>query len=348
MDVVGNQVPAGSTINGRYTIVRKLGSYGQVYEATDGYLDNRPVAVKLLYPDAAGVKPWDEAQRLERLRSRYLVDVINADVVTNTDIRFIVTPLLSNGDLEAAAADTGLAVQDAARYMQQVSTGIDRIHAAGMIHRDIKPGNVLLGDDGVFVIDLEYCEFLDGNGRAGRKGTWCTVAPEAAVGDGFCSVRSDVYSLGATAFYVFSGVYPVDHQIDVAEQQRRIAAGSIRELRQVAPHISQAVGTVVRRALSLNPDKRFDSATDFGNALTQAARRDRDWRRVQHAGHFHCLEGSAAKQRGAVGICAVPVGDDYRLEARLRSSRRRIPNQPDTIVNRSQLPRVLQQLVKRL
>jgi serine/threonine-protein kinase len=346
--VASRAFTAGSIINDRYTIVQKLGSYGDVYEARDGNLNNKPVAVKFLFPDAAGVKPWDEAMHLERLRSRFLVDVINADVVWESDIRFIVTPLLSNGDLESAAAELGLSVQTAARYMQQVVTGIDRIHADTMIHRDIKPGNVLLGDDGVFVIDLEYCELLDQDGRTPPNGTFCTVAPEVLGNDGYCSIRSDVYSLAATAFYLLSGVYPVDHKLDKAEQARRIMAGENRELRQVAPHISQAVGTVIRKGLSFDPNNRFETALQFGNALTQAARSSRDWRRVAHAGHVHCLEGSAAKSKAAVAICTTSSGNDYLVHARLIPSNRRVANVPDVSVNHRKLAQALQQLVKKL
>ncbi len=346
--MVGKTLQPGTTINDRYKVVRKLGSYGHVYEAIDEYLDDRPVAVKLLHPDASGVpRPWDEARRLERLRSRFLVDVINADVWAENDIRFIVTPLFSTGDLESAASPNGLAIQESVRYMHQVATGIDRIHADGMIHRDIKPGNVLLGGDGVFVIDLEFCELLDASGKAGPTGTWCTVAPEAAAGD-HCSVRSEVYSLGATAFYLLSGAYPVDHKLELGEQRRRIIAGETRELRQIAPHVSQAIGTVIRRALSLDPGARFDSALAFGNALTQAARGVRDWRRVTHPGHSHCLEGSAAHQRAAVTVCAVADGPNFRLQARLANSGRRVANVSDTTVRPAQMARAMQQLVKRL
>jgi serine/threonine protein kinase len=346
--VVGSTLPAGTTINGRYTIIRKLGSYGHVYEATDAHLNHRAVALKLLYPDTHGARPWDEAHLLERLRNRFLVEVVNADVVVNSDIRYIVTPLLSNGDLESAAGGTGLGVREAVQYIHQVATGIDRIHADGMIHRDIKPGNVLVGNDGVFVIDLEYCELLDENGRTDRNGSWCTVAPEAACDGGYCTVRSDVYSLGATAFFVLSGAYPVDQNLELAEQQKRIVAGNIRELRQVAPHISQAIGTVVRRALSLEPPARFGSAQDFGNALTKAARGSRDWRRVVHSGHEHCLEGSAAPNRTAVRICAVPDGTDFAVRVRLAQTGRRVANVRDNVVTDAQLPRTLRGLVKAL
>lgn len=223
--------PPGTTINDRYELRQKLGSDGHVYEAFDRTLQ-RLVALKLLHPEKPGqAQAWDEAQRLEHLRSRFLIDVLNADVIVQSDIRYIATPLVTGGDLEAAARPHGLCVRDAVRYAQQLASGIDRIHAAGMVHRDIKPANVLRTGDNIFVSDLQFCEILAADGRADRNGSWCTLAPETAADQGYCSVKSDVYSLGATAFYLLSGEYPVDHRLTRQEQKHRIERGDIREIR---------------------------------------------------------------------------------------------------------------------
>jgi eukaryotic-like serine/threonine-protein kinase len=273
--------------------------------------------------------------------------VINADVVGTSDIRYIVTPLLTAGDLESAAASTGLSVHDSVRYMEHICGGIDRIHAAGMLHRDVKPGNALLGEDCAFVSDLEMCAILDADGKTPREGSWCTVAPEAATDlGGYCSIRSDVYSVGATAFYLMSGEYPVDHTLPRGEQRDRIVRGDVRELRVVAPHISQAIGTVIRRALSLDPSNRFDAVQSFGNALSQAARGSRDWRRVVHGGHVHCVECPASDHRSAAAICSESAGNDVRVRAVTLPSRRRVAGIPDLVVKRRDLPRRLQRLVR--
>jgi len=105
---------------------------------------------------------------------------------------------------------------------------------------------------------------------------------------------------------------------------------------------------VIRKGLSLQPEKRFASASAFGNALTQAARNGRDWRRVAHPGHEHCIEGSAAKGRAAVAICTAPTNPDYLVRARLLSSGRRVANILDVAVKQRDLSRTLQQLVKKL
>jgi serine/threonine protein kinase len=207
------------------------------------------------------------------MRSRFLLNVLNADVVRDLDVRFIVTQVVAMGDLEAAAAQQGLSMSRAVRLIQQTAAGLDRIHAAGMVHRDVTPGNVLLDGDVALLADLEFCELLDGLGRAGRTGSWCTVAPEAApeVG-GYCSIVGDVYSLAAPAFYALSGEYPVDHRLDIRNQLARIEVGDLRDLRTLAPHVPQGVSTVVRAGLRLDPLKRIQTPLDFSNALAHAAR----------------------------------------------------------------------------
>ncbi|MFC7593693.1 serine/threonine-protein kinase [Terrabacter sp. GCM10028922] len=340
--------PPGTTINDRYELRQKLGSDGHVYEAFDRTLQ-RVVALKLLHPEKSGLaQPWDEAQRLEHLRSRFLIDVLNADVIVQSDIRYIATPLVTGGDLEAAARPCGLWFHDAVRFAQQVASGIDRIHAAGMVHRDIKPANVLRNGDNIFVSDLQFCEIVAADGRAERNGSWCTLAPETAADHGYCSVKSDVYSLGATTFYLLSGEYPVDHRLPLGEQKDRIERGELREIRIVAPHVSQAVGTVVRKAVHFDPDRRFESAEAFANALAHAAGDTRNWRRVEHQGHVHCCEGDAHRGRAAVRVCCVPAGDAVTVEARQAESGRRIANLADASVSKAKLANHLQRLVRSL
>jgi eukaryotic-like serine/threonine-protein kinase len=86
--------------------------------------------------------------------------------------------------------------------------------------------------------------------------------------------------LAATAFYLFSGEYPVDHRLPLAQQQRLIICGDVREMRVIAPHTSRAVAMVIRKAMHLDPAQRFQSAESFANALIQAARGSRNWRRL--------------------------------------------------------------------
>ncbi|QKS87390.1 serine/threonine-protein kinase [Curtobacterium flaccumfaciens] len=295
--------PRGTTINDRYELRGKLGSDGQVYEAYDRHLATT-VALKLLSPVDHAPQSWDEAKRLEQLRSHFIVPVLNADVVMESDIRFITTPLLPDGDLERDARPVGLSVATVSRYARHIAAGVDTIHTAGMIHRDIKPANALRNGDNVIVSDVATCVILDEEGTADPDGSYCTVAPEVLEYGGRCSVSSDVYSLAATTFYLLSGEYPVDHRIPKVEQRDRLLARSIRDLGVIAPHVPRAVVTVVRRGLSIEPAARHRSVEEFGNALATAAHGRRDWKRVQHPDHVYCAEGTSHDRPRAVGVCA--------------------------------------------
>lgn len=320
-------------MNDRYVLGSKLGSDGDVYQAHDRYLDQE-VALKLLHPNGGG-KPqsWDEAKRLEQLRSRFVVPVINADIVLQSDIRFVTTPLLPHGDLEAVARPLGIGVGLAVRFGHQIASGIETVHAAGMVHRDIKPANVLQEGDTVRVSDVAFCSLLDGEGRAPRNGSWCTLAPEAAVDDGYCSIATDVYSIAATTFYLLSGEYPVDHRLPKAEQQSLITAGAGRDIGEMAPHVPRAVATVVRRGMNFDPTARHPSAESFGNSLASALGHRRAWCRVQHDGHVYCTESAPILGRGPLGVCAEPTGPgQIRVRAFHLGSRRSVSGVPERTV----------------
>lgn len=344
-------LPQGTTINDRYVLASSLGggAGGSVYEAHDRHLDTR-VALKLLNPvDDAAAGPWHEAQRLEQLKSRFLLPVVNADVVIDSDIRFIVTPIMRGGDLAGLAQPYGLPASRAAHLVQQIASGLDRIHRAGMVHRDVKPANVLLADVDAVLGDLGICHLLENDGTAPPNGTYCTVAPEVIQPDGMCSLATDVYSLAATAFYLLSGDYPIDHRLTKQEQRDQILAGSFRELRSIAPHISRAVGAVVRKSLNDDPARRHATATDFGNALAGAVRGSRDWHRLAHAGHLYCISGARYGAKKAVQICCTQIDKrSIEISARIAHNGRQVPNRPDSRVTPGKLIVALQQLTASL
>lgn len=346
-----SELPSGTTINDRYELRGSLGggAGGSVYEAHDRHLDAR-VAVKLLNPSEAGAAgPWQEAQLLQQLKSRFLLQVMNADVVIDSDIRFIVTPVMNGGDLEGLAEPNGLPASTTAHLVQQIASGLDRVHRAGMVHRDIKPGNVLVENGDAVLGDLGFCQLLDPDGTAPPNGTFCTVAPEVIQEGGKCSPASDVYSLAATAFYLLSGEYPIDHHVSKQEQRDQILTGTIRELRTIAPHVSRAVGAAVRKSLNNDPTRRHASATDFGNALVGAVRGSRDWHRVAHEGHLHCIFGASHGPKKEVQVCCTQI-DKHSIEvtARMARSGRQVPAKPDTRVTPGRLVVTLQQLTASL
>jgi serine/threonine protein kinase len=278
-----------------------------VYSATDRHLNLR-VAIKLLHPAEGGqAHEWTEAQRLEQLRSRFILPVLNADVIVSSDIRYIATPLVTLGDLEAASRPHGLSVARAIRYAQHVGAGLDTVHSAGMVHRDIKPANVLTDGDNALLADVAMCAMLDEDGRAERDGSWCTLAPEAAPDDGHCSLATDVYSLAATTFFLLSGEYPVDHRLPRREQQIRIASGDVRNIVKLAPHVPRSIGSVIKRGLNRTSTARYESAELLTNALVTALGKRRSWLRVNHEGHSYCAISNKDANHNGLGVCSEPT-----------------------------------------
>ncbi|WP_328813785.1 serine/threonine-protein kinase [Rhodococcus sp. NBC_00297] len=337
----------GTRINDRYDIRGKLGSDGDVYRAHDEHLDTM-VAVKLL-PVEGTLHPtrWDEARLLEELKSRCLIEVLNADVDSESDIRFIVTPIIEGGDLESVAKGVGLEIHRAVRLMRHAAAGVDRIHAERMLHRDIKPANILVDGDEVRVSDLGFCSLLDATGSTEANGTWQTVAPEVISLDR-CTIRSDLYSLGATAFFAMAGQYPVPIRLPLEEQIERIRTGQLDDLRDVAPHVPQSLASVVRKALRKNPSERFESADDFGNALVQAVEGRRGWERVLHVDHIYCAKSHPFKLASPVNICAEPYGGVVRLKTTYQSTGRRVRGCSDVEVSKDMVPKAVRDVVKSL
>jgi serine/threonine-protein kinase len=299
----------GSRIADRYSVVNHLGggSFGDVYHVIDEHLGNE-VALKLLAPQTGQPATWDEAQILQQIRSEYLLPVLNADVVPGSDLRYITTRLMTGGDLAKAAEPRGVSTQQAVRWGQQLGHGLNRVHAADLVHRDVKPANGFLDSSGTALLgDLGMAAAVGADGTAPPDGTLVTVAPEVLAPSGRCSVRSDVYSLGVTVFYLVTGEYPVDHRQHPAQVRAQVATGQRRKLRDLAPHASPGLGRAIERALSTDPADRQPDALTFANQLSECTHYRRVWTRIaEHAGHSACFQGDATKTAQAVAVCVVP------------------------------------------
>jgi serine/threonine-protein kinase len=313
MTISGGQYSAGGRIGDRYRVLRDLGSGadGQVYLVTDEYLATE-VAIKLLKPKPNQAATWDEAQLLEQLKSEFLLPVFNADILHPSDLRYITTAYMPGGDLHAKAAD-GATTQQAVRWAVQIAHGLDRIHAAGLVHRDVKPANVFLDDKGDALLgDLGKAHRLGSTGTAPRDGTPATVAPEVLAADGVCTVRSDIYSLGATVFYLLIGKFAVDTRGDTRRVFERVTAGDKRRLRDLGPHVSQGLAQIVEQCLSVDPAARPGSALEVANRLAAAKCHPRVWRLLEgHGDHLLCLEGGRKGAAKPVTVCSVPTSPAY-------------------------------------
>jgi hypothetical protein len=269
-----------------YRIERRLGRGGMgiLYLAIEPGLDRR-VALKLIAPEAAAEAVF--AQRFAE-ESRIAASIEHPNVVPiyaageEGGVPFIAMRYVSGFDLGVRIACEGrLEPAQAAALIAQVGNGLDAIHAAGLVHRDVKPANVLLsGGEGIehaYITDFGVARNVateSGLTQTGRfVGTLDYVAPEQISG-GQVDARVDVYALGCLLFKLLTGEVPFPREGEAARLYAHLndppPAPSL-----YAPEVSMELDDVVIRAMSKQPDDRFPSAGDLGRAALAAVSGER-------------------------------------------------------------------------
>jgi hypothetical protein len=262
---------------GRYSLVRRVGAGGfaTVWLARDEQLDAE-VAVKILSEN------WVEDEDVRRrflAEGRFLRKVDSLYVVGVHDIGeaddgrpFMVLTYADGGTLAERIKAGPLEFGEAVRIITQVGRGLKHLHARGVLHRDVKPANVLFrsdsaGGDRAMLSDLGLGKSLAEVSRITMPGgTPAYVAPEQVMGDRL-DHRADLYSLGAVAYAAFTGQAP--HGVASLGAVMHIDAPppSMTTLREDVP---DAIDVVVRRALEPDRDQRWPDLDSFLNALREA------------------------------------------------------------------------------
>jgi hypothetical protein len=275
-----SELSAGDEFGG-YRIERRLGRGGMgiLYLAIEPGLE-RQVALKLIAPEAAADDVF--AKRFVE-ESRIAASIEHPNVVPiyaageQDGVPFIAMRYVSGSDLSRRIAREGrLQPARAAALIAQVGNGLDAIHAAGLVHRDVKPANVLLsggeGEEHAYITDFGVARNVateSGLTQTGRfVGTLDYVAPEQISG-GAVDARADVYALGCLLFKLLTGEVPFPRDGEAARLYAHLndppPAPSL-----YAPEVSMALDDVVIRAMSKQPDDRYPSAGDLGRAAAAA------------------------------------------------------------------------------
>ncbi|HEV7399572.1 MAG TPA: serine/threonine-protein kinase [Solirubrobacterales bacterium] len=278
----GIELSAGEEFAG-YRIERRLGrgGMGVLYLALEPGLERR-VALKLIAPEAAADEVF--AKRFAE-ESKIAASIEHPNVVPiyaagkEDGVPFIAMRYVAGADLAKRLAREGrLEPAAAVELIAQIGNGLDAIHAAGLIHRDVKPANVLLsGGDGAehtYITDFGVARNVateSGLTQTGRfVGTLDYVAPEQISG-GEIDARVDVYALGCLLFKLLTGEVPFPKDGDAARLFAHLndppPAPSL-----YVPEASMALDDVVIRAMSKTPDDRYPSAGDLGRAAQAALR----------------------------------------------------------------------------
>lgn len=286
------------------------GHFGEVWRAEDT-TTGRVVALKLIDPsDTTPDMAWQEATRLTSLESPHLVRVHGAALAI--DVPYIDMALAEGGSTAKATSRLGTDEETALRWAQQVARGLQLCHVRGLVHRDVKPGNVLLNRVGHALLgDFGVAALMASDGTASEHGDAQVRAPEAFHG-GSCTAVGDVYSLGVTLYYFLTGDYP--HRWDDFGGSYDDFAAAVRagtpDIRDVAPHVSRTLAAALRRALAVDPAARFQSAADLDRALSRVRARVRCIRRVDsHRADGMCWHmAEPAKGGKSIHVCCDPSG----------------------------------------
>jgi serine/threonine-protein kinase len=270
---VPDRASASETVlAGRYRLVRPIarGGMAEVWEGHDVVLD-RPVAVKLLHAHLASDETFLERFRREAVAAAGLAhrNVISTfDTGNDQGHAFIVMELVVGQTLAAALAAGPLPPAHAIRIAAEVADALEYAHRAGMVHRDVKPANILLFDDGrVKVSDFGIAKAMAGGDltQTGTMlGTTKYVSPEQVEGkvlDG----RSDVYSLGVVLYEMLCGKPPFEADTDMATALMHVRSEP-KPLGQVCDVPAQ-LADLVRTAMAKSPAQRFPSAAAMREAL---------------------------------------------------------------------------------
>ena len=265
----------GLVLGGRYRLEQVLGHGGMatIFRATDGQLE-REVAVKVLRPeygrDAAFVERFrHEAKAAASLSHPNVVAVY--DYGTDPAGPYIVMEQVAGGDLSVALGEHGALPPTAvARIGQQVADGLAAAHARGLVHRDIKPGNILLSPDGrVQVADFGIAQAAAGStvGTDGLAvGSVLYFSPEQARGEA-ASPPSDIYSLGLVLFELLAGQRPFSGDSPAALAVARLS-GPPPSPMAVRPDTPPTLDAIVRWCLAIDPAVR-PPATELSAALAR-------------------------------------------------------------------------------
>ncbi len=253
------------------------GAFGEVFRAWDTRLD-REVALKLLTtsPDAdKGGVIIREGRLLARVKHPNVVTIHGAERIGERIglwMEFVhgrtLEDLLKSG--RAFTPD------EVVHIGVEIARAVAAVHAAGLLHRDVKAQNVMQADDGrIVLMDFGTGRELDDDGQA-LAGTPLYLAPEL-FSVGAATAASDVYSLGVLLFHLLTGSYPV-HEATLGELHRAHQAGRRTKIRVARTTVPSGLARVIDRALDPRPERRFQTADALATALralTRATRRRR-------------------------------------------------------------------------
>ena len=268
----------GKILGNRYEIIEKVGNGGMatVYKATDLVL-KRYVAVKILRDevttDEEFIKRFEtEAQSAARLVHANIVSIF--DVGVDNGIYYIVMELIQGKTLKEIIVEEGgpLPWKWSVNVAIQIASALEMAHKNNIIHRDIKPHNIIITEDGVAkVTDFGIAKAVSNSTITAFGTTIGSVhyfSPEHARG-GYTDAKSDIYSLGVVMYEMVTGKVPFDADTPVSVALKHMQEDPVPPI-ELNPHLPEAVNKIILKALKKDPMLRYQTATELLQDLKMA------------------------------------------------------------------------------
>jgi serine/threonine protein kinase len=263
---------------GNYRLIDRLGAggMGEVWRAEDTRL-LRPVAIKILSERIANDPEWKarflrEARTIAQLNHPNIATIYSIE--QEADKFFIAMELVEGESLAAVLAKGRLEPVEVVRIFRQVAEALAEAHDKGIVHRDIKPDNIMLGKRGVKVLDFGIAKQITATTdtptltQAGLiVGTPFYMSPEQALGRPV-DARSDLFSLGVVLYEAIAGKRPFEGE-SVTETMMNIIMQEALDITTLAPKAPPSLIEIVNRALQKKPERRYGSAGEMVDALSK-------------------------------------------------------------------------------
>jgi hypothetical protein len=348
--LIGNAVPATASetdalrdrlqaaLGSGFELGARLGEggFGVVYRARDVRL-RRDVAVKLLRRELVSTEGFverfeREAQALAALRHPNIVPVYS--IGDKDELIYLVMPFVSGVTLTDYLRERGrLTLEEAEQILKAVGDALSAAHAVGLVHRDIKPDNIMLEGPNRLPLLMDFGIAKTGNTGAGAAGggvgltatgmvmgTPLYMSPEQATADPSVDSRSDIYSLGVLAYQMFTGQLPFSGESIYAVLSQHLTTPA-PEARSLRPEIPPRISAALRRAMAKKPAERFQRVEEFLAALEGRGGRARRLavpgsRTLLAAANLILLLGLAAAVwwKGSARVARAPVRAEIRAE----------------------------------
>ena len=270
----------GRVLSGRYEIQAVVGTGGMavVYRAWDK-IEKRTVAIKVLRPeyeqDAEFVRRFSrEAEAAAKMSHENIVNLL--DVGKDNDMRYIVMEYVPGKTLKDLIRERGrIAPDTAVRMVIRILAAVDHAHKNGIVHRDIKPQNILVdakgkvkvADFGIARLKTAQTTRVDDKQNS-ALGSVHYFSPEQASGE-VADEKSDLYSVGVVLYEMLTGQVPFDGDTAVSVALKHVSEEP-RSMRELNPAISRALDEVVMRALAKDSARRYQTAAEFAGDLRKA------------------------------------------------------------------------------